>query len=234
MSYYSSNTNSEITRIFIIRHGQTDHNIQKIFQGHRDIPINQEGFEQADKLGEFLKNKKHITSFDKIYSSDLIRCKQTLGEILKNVTVKDKDKDIEYSQALRERYMGIIEGMHLDAAEKYALENGKTSFRDYGETLDEFHKRLSGKIVDIFENDISDEHINNIAIISHGGAIRNILHWLDKINDYYDNKHKVVVYNTSVTIVDFNNKTKTFEIKEVGNTDHLGEGQFVVQDTKLR
>ena len=86
--------------IYIIRHGQTDWNKEKVMQGQTDIPLNETGKEQAREQGEKLKN----IVFDYIFCSPLTRTKQTL----KNLNVKCKTKII-YDDRLKERNYGEFE-----------------------------------------------------------------------------------------------------------------------------
>ncbi|NWG03875.1 MAG: histidine phosphatase family protein [Syntrophaceae bacterium] len=60
-------------RIFLVRHGETDFNLSHRFQGRKDIPLNQEGKNQARALALTLKDKPLIA----IYSSPLIRAIET-------------------------------------------------------------------------------------------------------------------------------------------------------------
>ena len=224
--YYSKNEDSNVVRIFVIRHGQTDHNVKKILQGHRDISLNSRGFEQAVNLGKYLKQR--YIKFDKVVSSDLLRCTETIGEVL--AYSGQEDIQIGYSKDLRERYMGIIEGMHITEAEAYADKHGKGSFRDFGEPAEEFLHRLTNQI-EKSTLEASKEGDKNMALVSHGGSIRTILSWLN-----YDakNAHNIIVFNSSVTIIDYMKDTKKFEVRDVGNTRHLGSGEFIVSDLRLR
>ncbi len=91
--------------IYAIRHGQTDWNKEGIIQGGgSNCPLNEEGLKQAKILAEKLKNF-HIT---KIYSSDLLRAKQTTEEINKILKVK-----VVYSPLLRETNYGEVEGKKI-------------------------------------------------------------------------------------------------------------------------
>lgn len=224
--YYNVNDDSSVVRLFIIRHGQTEHNVKKILQGHRDIPINSTGVKQSEQLGAYLK-KRNI-KFDKIFSSDLIRCQQTTSSFLE--FSEQKDVPLKLNSDLRERYMGVIEGMHISDAEHYADKHGKGSFRDFGEDPDSFLARLQKGVQGAAE-EAAESGLQNIAIVSHGGAIRTMLKWLAHDgNDY----QKVIVFNTSVTIVDYIKDTKQFIVRRVGNTQHLGDGEFIVSDLRLR
>lgn len=62
--YYCDNDDNNIIRLFIIRHGQTEHNVKKILQGHKDTSINPTGEEQATKLGHYLRSRG--IHFDKV------------------------------------------------------------------------------------------------------------------------------------------------------------------------
>lgn len=81
--FYSNNEDPDVVRLFVIRHGQTEHNVQKILQGHLDTDLNHVGLEQAEKLGHYLK-ERHI-DFDSVASSDLKRCMQTIKVILEQM-----------------------------------------------------------------------------------------------------------------------------------------------------
>lgn len=227
--YYSENDDSNVVRIFIIRHGQTDHNVKKILQGHRDTSLNVTGVDQGHKLGKYLKNDRNI-KFERVVSSDLIRCRQTTEAFLSEMDCDLGEKDLFFLGGLRERFMGPIEGMHITEAEKYADKHGKPSFRDFGEDADLFMNRLTGTIQGCVET-ASDDGIRNMAMVSHGGSIRAIIRWLE-----YDaqNAQKIIVYNTSVTIVDYIKDKKQYIVRRVGNTQHLGDGEFIVSDLRLR
>ena len=79
--------------LYFIRHGKTNHNANKLLAGHCDIPLNEEGINQAKQAGINGKDLK----IDVIYCSPLIRAKQTCNEINKyhNVKVIIKEELIE-------------------------------------------------------------------------------------------------------------------------------------------
>lgn len=226
--FYCDNDDLQVVRLFVIRHGQTEHNVQKILQGHQDTDLNHTGLEQAEKLGEYLQQRG--IKFDKVLSSDLKRCKQTIEKILE--ASDQQNVPIEYYKGLRERCMGVIEGMHITEAENYADKHGKGSFREFGENPEEFLERLTSCLKKGVEESIKyDSHVKNMAVVSHGGSIRTLLRWL-----HYEEKnaHNIIVFNTSVTIIDYIKNAKEFVVRRVGNTQHLGDGEFMVSDLRLR
>ena len=77
----------ELSHVYLIRHGQTEENINNIIQGHYDNNLNQTGRKQADILGHRLK--KLNIDFDSVYCSDLKRCQQTLAIINEIVHLGD-------------------------------------------------------------------------------------------------------------------------------------------------
>ena len=58
--------------VHFIRHGETEQNAQKVWQGHTDTPLNKKGLEQAKLLSERISSR-----VGKVYSSDLKRASQT-------------------------------------------------------------------------------------------------------------------------------------------------------------
>ena len=94
--------------IFIIRHGETKFNVEKIITGQKNPPLTQNGFAQAQTIGTFFKQ---IPS-GKVYSSDLQRSYTTAKQISSKV---QKDK------LLRELYFGKLEGKKVPVGKKIIL-----------------------------------------------------------------------------------------------------------------
>ncbi|MGA2911094.1 MAG: histidine phosphatase family protein [Candidatus Levyibacteriota bacterium] len=95
--------------IYLVRHGRTDWNDKKLVQGHIDIPLNSAGKTAAQELAQKLRKIK----FDKVYSSDLLRAKQT-AEII----ALEHELEVETTKALRERTFGNLEGKSHDVFKK--------------------------------------------------------------------------------------------------------------------
>ena len=95
--------------IYLVRHGRTDWNEKGKIQGHTDRVLDSTGKTQALELAKELKQIK----FDKVFSSDLLRAKQT-AEII----ALEHKLAVETIKALREREFGIFEGRHWTALNK--------------------------------------------------------------------------------------------------------------------
>ena len=67
----------QATRVIAVRHGETDWNVETRMQGQLDIPLNDKGRWQAERVAEALADE----SIDAIYSSDLLRATQTADAV---------------------------------------------------------------------------------------------------------------------------------------------------------
>jgi broad specificity phosphatase PhoE len=154
-----------MTRLVLIRHGQTDWNIEGRWQGHADVPLNANGHEQAARMAAVLVHERIAA----IYSSDLTRARQTaqaLGEATGLIVHVDK--------RLREIHQGEWQGLEIseirsryrDAYE--AGENDPAVFAPPGgETLVQLRDRLVAALQDIYRR-----HPGQcVAVVSHGFAV---------------------------------------------------------------
>ncbi|EGV66279.1 phosphatase, carbohydrate metabolism [Yamadazyma tenuis] len=208
------NTDDKVLRIFFIRHGQTDHNLKKILQGHVDVDINATGEDQADKVGQMLK----IVKFDHFVSSDLIRCIKTTKEIIK---YQDLD-DFRTTYNLREREMGKVQGMYI----KDALAQYGDGFRNMGETSEKLLERVNKEFDTILKEAIIRGN-KNVGVCTHGGVLIQFFNHLYKDKHYKMNTKLLpedlrVPFNTSVSVIDLDKATGEGLIQAFGDTTHLG------------
>src|SRR5688572_15424188 len=92
-------------RLFVFRHGETDWNVAKRFQGHSDIPLNENGTKQAESLRQLMQSLAPQI----VLSSDLSRAFETA-----KIAVQDLKIHIEAAPELREANLGDVEGMLRD------------------------------------------------------------------------------------------------------------------------
>ena len=92
-------------KVYAFRHGETDFNkMQYVQGGGTDTPLNDTGRQQAEKLAERLSD----LTFTALFSSDLVRAKQTAEIVNKTLLL-----DVFYTPLLRETHYGIVEAMRL-------------------------------------------------------------------------------------------------------------------------
>lgn len=89
-------------RILLVRHGETEWNRQKRFQGQIDVPLNSKGHDQARCAAEFLQS----VPISRAFSSPMLRPKETAEKILS----KHTEMDLEYIDELKEISHGLWEG----------------------------------------------------------------------------------------------------------------------------
>ncbi|KAG2487807.1 hypothetical protein HYH03_013651 [Edaphochlamys debaryana] len=95
---------SRAATVLLVRHGQTDWNVNRRLQGHLDIPLNEEGVRQAEELAVALEP----VAFTAIYSSDLSRAVKTAEAIAAR---RPEPTKVTTSPNLRERALGVVEGL---------------------------------------------------------------------------------------------------------------------------
>ena len=155
--------------IYIIRHGQTEKNRANVLQGRSDIPLNDSGRQQAEKVKDhFIKAGIH---FDLVYTSPLIRAVQTAAIIAEGIPqVKD--------ERLIEMDYGPYEGMDLSDPAPEVLD----FFRDFVhnpapngmEPLQAIVVRLGSFLEEIREEAAE----KNILISTHAIAMKGALEYL--------------------------------------------------------
>ena len=154
--------------IYFVRHGETDYNLEGIVQGQLDIPLNENGIHQANEI----KNKLKDLDIDIIFSSPLLRAKQTAEIINENLNVK-----IKYDERLKEFFAGNMQGTKIKDWSEEDKENFKIYPENYGaESNIDFYNRC----VNVFK-EISK--YKNVLIVSHGGVYRNLYRYVNNLKD---------------------------------------------------
>ena len=163
--------------IYIIRHGQTDWNIEHRTQGQKDIALNENGIKQAELITQKIANLK----IDNIISSDLKRAYMTAQIINKNF-----NKTIETDKRLREFCFGTLEGITRDKITPEIWDDfNKNPKKFNAEKREEIFNRIKS-----FINDIKSNNINkNTLVVTHGGTIKTIKYYLDNGDNFNDKKY---------------------------------------------
>lgn len=159
-----------MTTFYIVRHGETDWNAQKLVQGHTDIPLNATGEAQAKALGEALRD----IPFDLAFSSDLMRARKTA-----EIVLLEKQLAIETTEVLRERHYGALEGQHSSAFRTFdslyralSHEEKKTYKHDEHYESDE---ELTTRLITFLRETAITHPDKTILVGTHGGVLRTLL-----------------------------------------------------------
>lgn len=161
------------TRLCVVRHGETEWNTGKRIQGVIDIPLSALGHAQARATGNALLNE----GFAAIYSSDLLRARQT-AEATAHLAPHSAQPPLQLLPGLRERHYGVFQGLtNAEAAARYPADYARHQARDPrfvpegGESLLDLAARINNTCEDIVRRHPGAA----VAIFTHGGVI-DILH----------------------------------------------------------
>lgn len=197
---------TKTTNVFLVRHGETEWNLEERLQGNRNSSLTRNGINQAKKAGKILKN----TKFDTVYSSPLTRAVNTAQLILGKKNTKLIIRD-----GLREIHLGPWEGKTKKETEishpeeyinfwyypdRYHLKGGET-YRD-----------LQKRVVEEIQNIFDENRGKTVLIVSHWIAIKTaIAFFMEK--PLKDLNEAVNLSNGSLLKLSMNNgKVKVSEI----------------------
>lgn len=171
-----------MTRLYIIRHGATDWNECRRLQGQQDIPLNSRGREQAAQMALRLAEQQ----LEAIYSSDLLRARQTAEAISKIVGA-----ELQMDARLREVHLGEWEGKLVSEIEEADGDRFERRFRypattapPGGEPTCMVQERILAAV-----HDISTRHpAGAVAVVSHGFAVAALRAYFDSrdLQDVWD------------------------------------------------
>lgn len=145
---------AEPTCLYIVRHGQTDWNVEKRLQGQSDIPLNEAGRGEAAALKEELDT----VPFDACMASDLQRASETA-----RILTQGRSLTIAIDARLREYNFGALEGRLLS-------EISKEDFLALTETQDKMQERVFAALDEI----VAQHPGQTVLVVTHGGVMKNI------------------------------------------------------------
>lgn len=154
--------------LILVRHGETEWNVQRRYQGQTDTTLSAFGRRQAEWLAGWLAKQK----IDIVYASDLKRAWETASVIAEKINV-----NVLSEPRLREMRFGIIEGLTFDEAQAQYPEMMAAWLEDYnkpptgGETLDEFTEYVESLFTDL-QRKHNDE---TVLLVGHSGPLKELL-----------------------------------------------------------
>ncbi|HEV2074143.1 MAG TPA: histidine phosphatase family protein [Thermomicrobiales bacterium] len=190
------------THINLIRHGETDWNVEHRYQGSTDIPLNDLGRKQVKWLADSMRDE----SWDVIYSSPSMRAFDTAKAVAAAIGIDEEA--IIRDRRLMERGYGEAEGLTLPEREAKWPEGEWPGLESWEEVAERTMKTLHSAV--------QDNLGKRILIVCHGGVINAIL---ATISEGEIGTGKTVIDNTSRTTLDVTGDIWT--IGDVNNIDHL-------------
>ncbi|MEI6221613.1 MAG: 2,3-bisphosphoglycerate-dependent phosphoglycerate mutase [bacterium] len=195
-----------MSTLVLIRHGQSQWNLENRFTGWVDIPISEKGRLEARQAGKDIAE----INFHIAYTSKLIRAIETL--LLATAETKtgkiplfyhnskqeqdwqhhtgnpEKELPVIMHTALNERYYGDLQGLNKDdAREKWGKEQVHIWRRSYdipppqGESLKDTYERTVPYFVEHILKNLKDGQ--NVLVVAHGNSLRAIVKYLENISD---------------------------------------------------
>ena len=238
-------------KLILLRHGQSQWNLENRFTGWKDVSLTQEGIDEATFSGNaLLKKNLQIKS---VYTSLLNRATETT-DIVTDIINFPKE-EIKYECRLNERHYGALQGLNKsETASKYGEDQVQIWRRSYGipppllDMEDERHPRFNDKFKNILGTLPIGESLKNVVdrlkpfweyyvksmkdnpgnhlIVAHSNSLRAIVKILDKLSD-----KEIVSVNipTGVPLVyTFDNNLNVVKKEYLIDEDKLREKQNIV------
>ena len=200
-----------MTKLILIRHGQTEWNKDGRFQGQSNVALSEEGIRQAEELATHFP----VESLAAIYSSDLMRARRTAETIGTHLGC-----EVQALPELRELNFGDWEGLTYQEitegwpdALKNFLRHPDILEVPHGETFLQLQERAMKAIQGIVERHEGDI----VAVVAHGGILRTVLSSVLHMPLRY--LWSIRQFNTAVNIIRHDEGNWTIEL--LNSTAHL-------------
>lgn len=204
-----------VTRLYLVRHGQSAGNAEGRFGGHSPTPLSELGRKQAAVTADLLARER----IDAIYSSDLLRAVETakpLADLLGMPIIE--------TPIFRERHVGVLEGLTFDESKEmypddyYALIHRRINHTiTEGESYRDLLDRVSKGLQEIFRKHMG----RKVVIYSHTGAICYMtLHLMGAIHRHTKQTPWLVTSNCGINRFEVRGP-RNIRVLAVNDTKHL-------------
>lgn len=210
-----------MTRIFFVRHGKTEWNLESRYQGAGgDSPLLSESYNEMALLSKHFET----VTFSHVYASPIKRARITAERIDRKLKGHPK---ISLFSRLEEFHLGKMEGMKFDDV-KHQYPDQFENFRNHpdrydptaigGESYLDVIKRMTPAIDVIVRNNPED----NVMVVSHGAALNAEINYLlgAKLADL---RKRGGLANTSTTILDSQDGGRAFSLVKRNDTSYLNK-----------
>ncbi len=170
-----------MAQLVLIRHGESQWNLENRFTGWVDVPLTPKGEQEARDAGKKLKAFR----FDCAFTSVLMRAKETLRLVLEEIG--QTTIPIEENKALNERMYGELQGLNkTETAQKYGDQQVKIWRRSFdvpppgGESL----KDTAERVLPYYENRIRPALLadKTVLVVAHGNSLRSLVMQLEQLS----------------------------------------------------
>ncbi len=167
--------------LILIRHGQSQWNLENRFTGWADQPLTERGRKDAAAVGGVLKKYQ----IDRAFTSRLVRASETLDIILK--TLGQEKNPVTFDSALNERHYGDLQGLNkAETAQKYGEEQVQLWRRSWSTRPPngESHEDCERRVAPFFHQYILPfvEKGETVIIAAHGNSLRPMIKEFDKLS----------------------------------------------------
>ena len=199
-----NNKNEETLKLYIVRHGETEWNVIKRFQGQLNTPLTEKGMEKLRETGKKLEN----VLFDEVYTSELGRTVASAEIILnENRGYRNKKRELKKLAELNEVYFGVWQGLTYEEVLLKYPEEGNNYFYDVKnykaenveaenlkDTLERFLKGIN-KILNIHKS-------GNILVVTHGTVFEMFINYVEN-NSIFDIDERTLMGNGDYKIFSY-------------------------------
>ena len=170
-----------MARLVLLRHGESQWNLENRFTGWVDVPLSPRGIQEAKHAGDTLRG----FTFDRAFTSVLVRANDTLRLVLD--AIGQSNIPIEKDKALNERMYGELQGLNKDeTVKKYGEAQVKIWRRSYdvrppgGESL----KDTAERVLPYYEQAIKPSLLKGetILVAAHGNSLRALIMELEQLS----------------------------------------------------
>ncbi len=200
-----------ITRIALVRHGETDWNREHRIQGWTDVPLNAKGHTQAARLADELASQP----FTAIFSSTLARAHQTAQPVADRLQLP-----IQLDERLRERHLGALQGLTRQQISQHhpelneALDEHRPNYQPPGgESIETF----SGRVISALQAIAAAHPGGTVLLVAHGGVLDCALRWVR--SEPWHTPRTASLPNAALNW--FSVQQAAWRVEAFGLTDHL-------------
>jgi uncharacterized phosphatase len=208
MTTRPNGSHPDSTILTLVRHGETDWNLQRRMQGRSDIPLNETGRKQAELVAQRLDG----TRWDAIVSSPLIRVMDVSRAIARSI--RFPEHEIIERDDLVERAFGEAEGMTLEErTARFGIDGPIPGLEPYEE--------LDRRVMNAMREIEAEYRSRRVLVVAHGGVITGVL---EQLTGGELGHGKVFIANVSLTTIRAHRET--WHLDTINDYSHLLGTEF--------